>query len=143
MSMPDLRLITCRNCGAVMVKISRDLCQKCYQEDEDLFIKIKDYLRSNPGASIAEVAAGVEATIDKVENFVNSGRLERVGVHVPHQCQTCGAIIQTGIICPDCTQGIQTQVDSLKKNIAQKKEEKKGDDGKPRKDGGFQLKTPR
>jgi len=138
--MADLRLITCRVCGAVMVKISRDLCQKCYQDEEDLFMKIKDYLRSNPGASIAEVAAGVTATLEQVETFVNSGRLERVGVHIPHQCQTCGKIIQTGIICPDCTSGIQTQVDSLKKNIADKKDKK--DDG-TKKDGGFALKTTR
>ncbi|MFZ2957859.1 MAG: hypothetical protein WA705_13310 [Candidatus Ozemobacteraceae bacterium] len=116
--MAEMNLITCRVCGTVMVKLSRDVCNKCFQLEEELFKKVKDFLRANPGASVYEVAIALDAPSKQVEAFVNSGRLERVGVHVMHQCRTCSRIIPTGIICSDCASGIKSQVNSLKRTIS-------------------------
>ncbi|MBF0499867.1 MAG: flagellar protein [Candidatus Riflebacteria bacterium] len=104
-----------------MVKFLRDICSKCHQEEEEYFIQVKDYIRAHPGASIGEVAGNVGIAVKRVEHFVNSGRLERAGVHITHECQTCGLIISDGIICPKCSTGLQTQVDSLKKSISDEK----------------------
>ncbi len=121
----ELKLITCRVCGTIMARLSRDICNKCYQEEEDAFLKIKEFLRQNPGAAIWEVAQAVGLTEDQVNTFVNSGRLERVGVHVPHTCQTCHRIITTGLICPECSTSINQQVQELKKTIQDRDEHEK------------------
>ena len=42
-------LISCRVCGVIMVKIAKDICPKCFQKEEELFAKIKNFLRANPG----------------------------------------------------------------------------------------------
>jgi len=121
----DLKLITCRICGTIMARLSRDICHKCYQAEEEAFVKIKDFLRQNPGAAIWEVAQAIGLSEEQVTTFVNSGRLERVGVHVPHTCQTCHRIITNGLICPDCSTSINQQVQDLKKTIQDREEQSK------------------
>lgn len=105
-----------------MVKLSRDVCPKCYQQEEDLFAKVKDYVRANPNASIPEIGLALNISEDQISFFVNSGRLERTGVNVPHQCRACNKVISTGLICPDCSNELKVQVTDLKKTITEKKE---------------------
>ena len=122
MAKSDLNLITCKGCGMVMVKLSRDVCQKCFQEDEELFVKVRDYIRSNPSSSIIEVAEALGVTEEKINFFIDSGRLERTGANLSHQCQTCQKMIQTGLICQECSDELKKQVSDLKKSISSKKE---------------------
>lgn len=100
-----------------MTRLSRDICPKCYQKEEESFLAVKEFLRLNPGAAIWEVAQAVNISEVQVNIFINSGRLERMGVHVPHTCQTCHRIITTGLICPECSTSINQQVKDLKKTI--------------------------
>ena len=59
--------------------------------------------------------------VEKIEFFVDSGRLERTGANLNHQCQTCQKIIQTGLICQECSDELKKQVSDLKKSISTKK----------------------
>ena len=133
--MSDLKLISCRKCGIIMVKLSRDICPKCFQAEEDLFLQVKEYLRANPNSSIFDVAIALDTTQDQIEIFINSGRLERTGVQISHQCQTCHRLIQIGLICQECSDDLKKQVGHLKKSMAddQRKQDdlfKKSIDGK-------------
>ncbi len=108
-------LISCRVCGVIMVRIARDICPKCFQEEEELFNNIKSFLRANSGASIDQVAARCNCTEDRVMEFIKSGRLERVGVKsIAHQCQLCNKIIYEGVMCPECNKTLKEQVKSLR-----------------------------
>lgn len=108
-------LISCRICGVIMVKVARDVCPKCFKEEEELFTKIKGFLRSNPGASVAQVAEHCFCTEERVTEFIKSGRLERVGLrNIAHQCELCGITIYEGVMCPDCKKNLKDQVKSLK-----------------------------
>ena len=69
-------LISCRVCGVIMVKIAKDICPKCFQKEEELFAKIKNFLRANPGASITQVAEYCGCDEEAVHGFIKSGRLE-------------------------------------------------------------------
>ncbi len=108
-------LISCRVCGVIMVKIARDICPKCFKEEEELFAKIKTFLRANPGASITQVAEYCGCSEDAVHAFIKSGRLERVGLRrIAHQCELCNATIYEGVMCADCKKKLKDQVKMLK-----------------------------
>ena len=79
-------LITCRYCGALMVKVSRDICPECYRKEEELFLRIKDFLRLHMGASISQIAENCNCSEKEVFGFIKSGRLERIGLgRIPHE----------------------------------------------------------
>lgn len=120
----ELKLIACRGCGMVMVKLSRDICQGCFQKEEDLFISVRDYVRTNPKCKVGEIAEALDVRVEQVNYFIKTGRLERTGVNVEHPCQTCGRVISTGLICPDCSDDLKKHVGDLKSSIADLK--KKG-----------------
>jgi hypothetical protein len=95
---------------------------KCHAQEEELFLKVRDYLRANPGVAIPEVAKAVNTTEQQIEYFIASGRLERIGALIAHPCQTCHKIIKTGLICPECSKGLKEQVQNLQKNLKDKKD---------------------
>ncbi|PKL44687.1 MAG: hypothetical protein CVV41_04795 [Candidatus Riflebacteria bacterium HGW-Riflebacteria-1] len=111
----DSKLISCRVCGLIMVKLARDVCPKCFQEEELLFQKVKNFLKANPGATLEEVSKHAACDIDHVEALIRSGRLERAGVkRVAHPCQLCQAIIFDGVVCQECKKTLKEQVKLLK-----------------------------
>jgi len=117
MAAQDMKLISCRGCGLVMVKLSRDVCNACFQKEEELFALVRDFIRANPNAAIIEVAESLNVSEAQINYFVNSGRLERLGVNVPHPCQTCGRVITTGLICSECSEDLKKHVGDLKGSI--------------------------
>lgn len=137
--MPDFdsRLITCRRCGVIMMKLSRDICQKCHLEEEDDFNKVKEYLRDHAGASMKEVADDTGVAESLIEKFVSSGRLERLGVVVEHACQTCHKKISSGIICPDCKKDLKMHLQQLKEEVDRTTREQPKPKVDGSSDGGF------
>lgn len=125
--MSDAKLISCRGCGLIMVKLSRDVCPKCFDAEEKLFAQVKDFLKINPHSTMIDVAEALGVEEEKVNAFVSSGRLERTGVHVSHQCQCCHKVIQTGLICGECSESLKKQVGDLKKTISEKKNDSGGE----------------
>ena len=88
---------------------------KCFKEEEELFAKIKNFLRANPGASITQVAENCDCKEEAVHAFIKSGRLERVGLRrIAHQCELCNATIYEGVMCADCKKKLKDQVKMLK-----------------------------
>lgn len=112
-------LISCRVCGVIMVKLARDTCSKCFQKEEELFQRVKSYLRSNPGSSVEDVAKAMDCSEEQVKYFVRTGRLERVGVKVAHPCQICQKVIMDGMICPECKKSLKDQVSTLRSQTGQ------------------------
>lgn len=119
----DNKLISCRVCGIIMVKLARDVCPTCFRQEEELFQKVKNFLRTNPGASVTQVAEHAGCDEDRVQAFINSGRLERVGLRkVAHPCQLCQKIIYEGVMCPECKKDLKDQVNNLKEPRPEPKE---------------------
>lgn len=121
----ESKLITCRVCGVIMVKLVRDICPKCFLEEEKVFQKVRDFLRANNGASLEDIAKHTACKIEQVEAFVRSGRLERIGVKkVPHPCQLCQTTIYEGVVCQECKKTLKEQVNSLKPDSAESEKDK-------------------
>ncbi len=117
MSPAELKLISCRLCGAIIVKISRDVCPKCHVIEEENFVKVRDFLRANPGSPVEEIVKETRVPEPQVNRFISSGRLERVNINVDHTCQTCHRTIPTGLICPECAKNLKEQVIQLKRDL--------------------------
>ena len=129
------KLISCRVCGVIMVKLARDVCPKCFKAEEELFQKVKNFLRANPGASVAQVAENAACSAEQVQAFINSGRLERVGLRkVAHPCQLCQKVIYEGVMCPECKKELKDQVRSLSDPSAPQESDRRGGPGSDSKD---------
>lgn len=119
------KLISCRVCGVIMVKLGRDICSKCFQKEEELFQRVKNFLRANPGITVKEVAQAMNCPEKHIEYFITSGRLERVGVKIAHPCQICQKTIVEGLICPECKRNLKDQVAMLKNAMGIKDDNEK------------------
>lgn len=133
-------LVACRVCGTIMVKLARNICTKCSQIEEELFQKVKSYLRTNPDSSLLEVAKAVGCSEEQVDFFVQSGRLERIGAKVAHPCKICQKIVLEGIICPECKRGLKEQVTILVKDKTDSPDND-SQKGNPQNNGGNQEKV--
>ena len=64
----------CRGCKKIFQYIAGpELCPKCKQSEEEMFQKVKEYLRKHPGANMYEVNqdTGVSATL--IDKFLCQG----------------------------------------------------------------------
>jgi len=73
-----MELKNCKKCAKVFIRKNRELCDKCYREEEKKYIKVKDYLWDNSKATIDEIhqATGISKNI--IRKFVREGRFRRL-----------------------------------------------------------------
>lgn len=106
-------LVYCRVCGGIMPDFGRDICPKCYKAEEELFRKVKQYLRRNSRAEPAEIAEACECTVKEIIAFMESGRLAQAGASFERPCQMCGRKITDGKVCFSCKNAVMGQITNL------------------------------
>ena len=114
-----MEIKVCRSCKKMFQYITGpELCPKCKQGEEEMFQKVKEYLREHPGANMYEVnqETGVSATL--IEKFLRQGRLQ-VASDSPLAltCERCGKRITTGRYCHDCKNEISNELNEVKKRL--------------------------
>lgn len=124
----------CRNCKKMFQHITGPvICSKCKQIEEELFIKVKDYLRDNPGANLYQVnqATGVSATL--IEKFLKQGRLQ-VSTDSPMavNCERCGKKVSTGKYCNACKKEMTEELTGVKNSMVAKEQAKDNHSAKMR-----------
>lgn len=100
-------LANCFSCDAVYVKNIRNICQKCYEEEEKAFETVYRFLlpRKNREATMIDIveATGVEEKL--IIKFIREKRLRTSEFPMlAYGCEKCGKNITTGNICTDCSQ---------------------------------------
>lgn len=109
----------CRGCKKMFQYIAGpELCPKCKQSEEEMFQKVKEYLRKHPGANMYEVnqETGVSATL--IEKFLRQGRLQVASDSpIGLMCERCGKKITTGRYCNDCKNEISNDLNEVKKRL--------------------------
>ena len=109
----------CHGCRKMFQYITGPvLCPRCKQHEEELFQKVKEYLRENPGANMYEVnkATGVSAAL--IEKFLRQGRLQvAVDSPIALTCDRCGTKIPTGKLCNECKKTISDELNDVKKSL--------------------------
>lgn len=102
MSAPKLG--NCPRCGKLYLRF-REICDHCYQKEEDDYIKAADYLRENPGITIYDLSEATKVSIPQIRQFIWSGRI--IAGQFPslqYPCEICGSLIRAGKRCSSCTE---------------------------------------
>lgn len=100
----------CPECGKIYRYAGRTLCPKCIEEDEKDFLKVKDYLRQNRGASIVEISDETDVEETKVIAYLREGRLQLVPgqTGIILHCERCNAQILSGRYCEACVKEVKS-----------------------------------
>lgn len=100
------------------------ICPACRQEDEELFRKVKNYLRDNPGSTIYKTAEDCEVSVERIRYWLKDERLEySVSGDTGLTCEHCGAPILSGTLCDECRQQLNRAAGELRNSIARPVEE--------------------
>ncbi|MBP3889452.1 MAG: hypothetical protein J6F30_17645 [Cellulosilyticum sp.] len=124
----------CRNCKKMFQYITGPvLCPRCKQIEEELFLKVKEFLRENPGATLYEVTkvTGVSAAL--IEKFLRQGRLQvAIDSPITLNCERCGKKVVTGKYCNECKKEITDELTGAKNSIVAQEQAKNDQHAKMR-----------
>lgn len=94
----------CRNCGSIFNYVSGPVtCPSCREKLEEKFQEVKEYIRGNKGAGIAEVAEACEVDPGQIRQWLREERLELSAESaIQLACESCGKAIRSGKFCEKC-----------------------------------------
>lgn len=119
---------SCLRCGMILINSKREFCSKCIKKLDFIFLKAKSFLRSNPGATVDQIAQHVNTTVETIKYFIDSGRFARSGIRrIAHECKLCHKIIYEGVMCSNCEQALKDQVALLNQVTHQNEPDNKKD----------------
>jgi len=97
-------LRNCKRCGRLFVYNGDPYCSKCLEEDEEIFVKVREYIEEHPKTTTFEVAEALDVPVEKILHFLRQGKLELSGenVNIILGCERCGKPITTGRYCAEC-----------------------------------------
>lgn len=120
-----MEIKSCKKCKNLFQYVTgRVICPHCLKREEELFIKVKDFLRAHPGATMQMISEETKVAISLIESFIRAGRLE-IAPHSPIgiPCESCGSMIRTGKYCNACTAKLTNQFSELAKEFVPKQRE--------------------
>lgn len=102
-------LANCIDCNNVFVKSMREICQSCFEKEEQDFKKVYHFLmkRKNREATMADIVRETEVKEEKITKFVKEKRLLPSSFPMlTYPCERCGKGIKDGMICANCAESI-------------------------------------
>lgn len=100
------KLRVCRRCKThIHEKSLHEYCSRCYSIVEEVFEKIREYLREYPGATAYEMEQRLGIPSHVINNFVKDDRLIEIpNEHLNIQCSRCGCLLLSAYhkYCPKC-----------------------------------------
>ncbi|QHE63205.1 hypothetical protein FHE72_20950 [Rossellomorea vietnamensis] len=100
-------IINCPRCNAIFMQNKfRDVCDKCYREEENMYETVYQFLkkRENRAATMNRVIEITRVDEELLYKWVKKGRIQtRQFPNMGYPCDKCGKIIGTGRICGDCS----------------------------------------
>ncbi|MFD2044987.1 TIGR03826 family flagellar region protein [Ornithinibacillus salinisoli] len=124
-------LANCSRCDAVFVKSIRDICQKCYKEEEKDFQTVYQFLRKqkNREATLIEVVEATGVDENLIIKFIKEKRLHTSKFpKLAFPCEKCGKSIVSGKLCSACSEEFLhdlEQYEQIEQRSTKIKEEKK------------------
>lgn len=116
------RIKTCKRCKSHIHENSiYEYCPSCYKIVEEVFDKIRGYLKEYPGATSFEMEQrlGIPARI--INNFVRDGRLIEIpNEHLNVECLRCGSLLLSAYhkYCPTCENEIKNDILKAKESLS-------------------------
>ncbi|MEH7235781.1 TIGR03826 family flagellar region protein [Bacillus sp. JJ1562] len=119
-------LLNCPNCGSLFVKTNlRDVCEKCYKEEEIAFETVYKFIRKreNRTATIYEAAEGTGVDEELIIKFIRTGKLKLAQFpNLGYPCRKCRTIIRDGVLCDDCSKELRSELTTFEQEEERKKE---------------------
>ena len=116
----NMGLRNCAECGNLFGYQGSPLCPKCIKKDEEDFVKVRKYLRENPGASVLEASEATEVEEEKILRYVREGRLQSKSWVGVLECERCGARISDGRLCEACRTEVNRDLQNARATAVQK-----------------------
>ncbi|AKL95267.1 hypothetical protein CACET_c18190 [Clostridium aceticum] len=111
----------CRKCKKMIHEKSlHDYCPACYKKVEDIFNRIREYLRKYPGATAFEMEQRLDIPIHVINNFVKDGRLVEIpNAYLNMECLRCGCLLISAHhkYCPTCEEAIKRDLEKAKESL--------------------------
>lgn len=134
------RPTTCEKCEGVMVYrgLGEYQCEDCGECSYDDYGKVRNYLETHKGATVAAIADVTGVTRKSIRDMVKENRFEVVENRAHFlTCEMCGADIKSGRLCPKCEMQSHRQVEAevragRKKNIEGHSQARVGEEGSKR-----------
>nr|NSL49207.1 flagellar protein [Dendrosporobacter quercicolus DSM 1736]SDM87684.1 hypothetical protein SAMN04488502_10882 [Dendrosporobacter quercicolus] len=102
-------LANCPECGKLYVENTSGLCPACYEVEEYEELKIVEFLREQGKASIEEICKATGVREKTILRMMKRGRFKGT-FDITYPCESCGANISEGRLCPACSKNITDQV---------------------------------
>ncbi|HLR65657.1 TIGR03826 family flagellar region protein [Virgibacillus alimentarius] len=121
-------IANCSRCDSVYVKNIRDICRKCYEEEEKAFETVYRFLikRKNREATISEIAAVTDVDELLIIKFMKEGRLSTSKFSkLAYPCKKCGVPINSGRLCGRCSETLLEELEQHEKAKKEKTTNKK------------------
>lgn len=119
-------LTNCPTCGDIFVKTEfRDVCQKCWKEEEKSFEKVYQFIRrrENRAATIRQVEEATGVPEELILKFIKTGKLRITQFpNLGYPCDNCGKIIRHGKLCEKCTDSIKKDLNVFNEQERRRKE---------------------
>jgi flagellar operon protein (TIGR03826 family) len=123
-----MELLNCPTCNAIFVKNRfRDVCDKCYREEEKAYETVYQFLRKreNRAATMSQVVEATGVEEDLLYKFIRKGRLKLTQFpNLGYPCDRCGKLIREGRICDVCAQEIKSDLEQFQAEQERQKEMK-------------------
>jgi flagellar operon protein (TIGR03826 family) len=115
-----MELLNCPTCNAIFVKNRfRDVCEKCYREEEKAYETVYQFLRKreNRAATMSQVVEATGVEEDLLYKFIRKGRLKLTQFpNLGYPCDRCGKLIREGRVCETCANDIKNELEIFESN---------------------------
>jgi uncharacterized protein len=120
------KLSNCPRCRKIFIRV-KEICEECYQKQEDDYQKVAEYLRMHNKSTLHELSKETNVTINQIRQFIVSHRLIlSYFPNLSYPCEQCENMIREGKHCSDCLKTInQLAIQIEKSNEALKLESKR------------------
>ena len=124
----------CRKCGKIFNYVAGPhICPACREQLEEQFTKVKDFIRENKEANMAQICEACEVPESQIKQWIREERLffgedSPVGI----ECEGCGVTIKTGKYCDKCRADLTR---GLLNAVSKPEEQKKNESGGPKRPG--------
>ncbi len=135
-----MALANCKQCGSLFNKITRDICEECIKEEEELLRATQNFLRDNRNSQIWQILEAIEdLEAGLLDKWVEEKRINLIKPEDEagkKQCMYCGReVTGAGNVCKTC---------EVKKKLSSSKPaallEEKDDDAPKAKRSGMHFK---
>lgn len=120
----------------------REYCDRCYKIVEEVFDKIREYLKEYPGATAYEMNQRLGIPIYVINNFVRDGRLIEIpNEYLNIECLRCGNLLLSAHhkYCPICEVEMKRDLEKAKEELSNIQNKDKNIRNKPRESGRMHL----